>query len=68
MSENNYTIWGLIKYILGFIFNRFRKKSTKSPDEFQESKKKLEQTYEELDKENEEKKDEDLEKRLNNMF
>jgi len=69
MANNNYTLWNLIKkvwdllsFLVEFFTGRKQKKIIeKTTDE-------LKNNYNAVDKQNEEKKKDDIQKRLNDMF
>lgn len=58
------SIWGLIVYILKFIF-RSKKNKQENQDKVNA---KLKQKYTDLDKEKEQKKKQDVKDRINNLF
>ena len=71
MAEKEYSIFGLIKYIIGLIFKRFRDKKAEKEEQkerFRNITDELNQDYEEVDKEKKKKARSNLKDRLDNMF
>jgi hypothetical protein len=69
MADNNYTLWNLIKKIwdlLIFLVEFFSGRKRKQV--IQKTTEELKNLYDAVDKQAEEKKKDDIEKRLNNMF
>jgi len=64
MKRKKYSIWELILYIINFIFNR-KKLQEQEIEQINED---LKDKYDEIDKEKEDKQNENLEDRLNNIF
>jgi len=68
VSENKYTIWELIKYVFSFIFHRRKEVENKRKKVFKKVAEELDGEFKEIDKKKDEKKQESVKKRLNNMF
>ena len=68
MSENKYTLWGLIKYLIGLFFSGKKRERQKHKEQFKNISEGLKEDYEEVDEKKESKKSEDVEKRLENLF
>ena len=68
MSKNKYTIWEFIKYIFSFWFHRRKMKREERKNEFKKVADDLQSEFKNIDDNKEDKKQGNLEKRLNNMF
>ena len=69
MANNNYTLWNLIKKVwdlLSFLVEFFTGRKQKKL--IQKTTEELKNNYNNIDKQNEEKKKDDIQKRLNDMF
>lgn len=74
MSENN-SWWDLIKYILSFIFGRIQKadkakesERLRQKEHFKNINEDLQRKYEEIDRNKEQRKNQNVKDRLNDMF
>ncbi len=68
MSENKYTILEFIKYILSFFLHRREKAEVDRNKKLNKTVDELDGEFKKIDDKKEDKKQEDIEKRLNNMF
>ena len=66
MSENKYSVLELIRYIFSFFLHRREKGNEKK--RFKKIVSELNNEFQTIDDKKEDKKQEDIEKRLNNMF
>lgn len=68
MSDNKYSWWEFIKYIIDFFLNRKRQKEEEKAAEFKKVSDSVKNEYDQIDKDKEKQKDSDVENRLNNVF
>jgi len=68
MGSNNYSWWEFLKMIFAFFMGRRKQEQQQKQDNFNKTTTDLNQKYNEVDKNKEDKKADDLKDRLNNMF
>lgn len=68
MSSNQYSWWAFIKMIFAFFTGRNKEREKQKQDNFNKTTSSLNQQYSEIDKNKEDKKQDDLKNRLDNMF
>jgi hypothetical protein len=68
MSKGKYTLIGLLKYIMGFLFSSRKKKEEQRKKKLDKATTEIKEEFEDIDEKKEEAKKKDLGKRLDNMF
>ena len=68
MSSDKYSWWEFIKMIFAFLTGRKKQQEEQKQENFNKITSDLENKYSEVDKKQEDKKQDDLKNRLNNMF
>ena len=68
-KEKNTTSWvDFIKYVFSFIVSKIREHRIRRNEKYRDAKGNLKKAYDDIDEAKNKKRDEDLKKRLDNMF
>jgi hypothetical protein len=68
MSQNTYSWWEFIKYIIDFFLNRKKQQQEEKEEEFKKTSDNIKNEYDKIDRDKEKQQDKNVEDRLNSAF